>query len=312
MRDHAYELQELMSNGDRSTRPRWGASSTRAGSSSAALASTITNDAIDDWYERALEAGAIGGKLCGAGGGGCILIRRRRPSASEAVREALHDLVEVPVELRGPRLARAAPGGRLAMAAPVACIVCGSDSVEPFLDLGETALANKFLPAEELETAEPAYPLIVGFCSNCTHIQLTEHVPPPDMFEDYLYVSSASDTLKDHLWDLSDSVVERCGLGEGDLVIDIGANDGSLLKGFRRHGVQALGSRPGSATSPSSTTTPRSPATRASSTPDPRRRSWSSTAPPRRSPPPTPSRTSRRCRTSSAESTSRSPRAGRS
>jgi C-methyltransferase C-terminal domain/Putative zinc binding domain/Methyltransferase domain len=130
------------------------------------------------------------------------------------------------------------------VAAPVACIVCGSDSVEPFLDLGETALANKFLPAEELETAEPAYPLIVGFCSNCTHIQLTDHVSPPDMFEDYLYVSSASDTLKDHLWDLSDVVVERCGLGEGDLVIDIGANDGSLLKGFRRHGIQTLGVDP--------------------------------------------------------------------
>ena len=53
------------------------------------------------------------------------------------------------------------------------------------------------------------------------------------MFEDYLYVSSASDTLKDHLWDLSDIVVQRRDLGEGDLVIDIGSNDGTLLKGFR-------------------------------------------------------------------------------
>lgn len=130
------------------------------------------------------------------------------------------------------------------MTSSVPCIVCGSDSVEPFLDLGETALANKFLAAEDLRTAEPAYELIVGFCSNCTHIQLTQHVPPADMFEDYLYVSSASDTLRDHLWDLSDVVVERCGLGEDDLVIDIGANDGSLLKGFRRHGVRALGVDP--------------------------------------------------------------------
>ncbi len=130
------------------------------------------------------------------------------------------------------------------MNALVPCIVCGVDAVEPFLDLGETALANKFLPAEELETDEPAYPLVVGFCTNCTHIQLTEHVPPPDMFEDYLYVSSASDALKDHLWELSEVVVERCGLGEGDLVIDIGANDGTLLKGFRRYGVKTLGVDP--------------------------------------------------------------------
>ena len=41
-----------------------------------------------------------------------------------------------------------------------------------------------------------AYALTVGFCPDCTHVQLTEHVPPPDMFEDYLYVSSASDTLQ--------------------------------------------------------------------------------------------------------------------
>ena len=64
------------------------------------------------------------------------------------------------------------------------------------------------------------------------------------MFEDYLYVSAASDTLKDHLWDLSDVVVERRRLGDEDLVIDIGANDGTLLKGFRRHGVKALGVDP--------------------------------------------------------------------
>jgi hypothetical protein len=125
-----------------------------------------------------------------------------------------------------------------------ACIVCGSAEVEPFLYLGQMALANKFLTPEELSRDESRLDLTVGFCRECAHVQLTKHVPPPDMFEDYLYVSSASDTLKDHLWDLSDVVVERCGLGEGDLVIDIGANDGTLLKGFRRHGVQALGVDP--------------------------------------------------------------------
>ena len=124
-----------------------------------------------------------------------------------------------------------------------ACIVCGSASVEPFLDLAKTALANKFV-AGDADAIEPTFALVVGFCSRCTHVQLTKHVPPPDMFEDYLYVSSASDTLKDHLWDLSDVVVERCDLDEHDLVIDIGANDGTLLKGFRRHGVQALGVDP--------------------------------------------------------------------
>jgi len=124
------------------------------------------------------------------------------------------------------------------------CIVCGGGAVEQFLDLGETALANKFLAQEELTKHEPTYPLCVGFCRTCGHIQLTEVVPPPAMFEDYLYISSASDTLKDHLYDLSDICVERYHLGATDLVIDIGCNDGTLLSGFQRHGVRTLGVDP--------------------------------------------------------------------
>jgi SAM-dependent methyltransferase len=127
---------------------------------------------------------------------------------------------------------------------PADCIVCGSSDVEEFLDLGETALANKFLTESELGAPEPQYPLAVGFCHGCGHVQLTEAVPPSAMFEDYLYVSSASDTLAEHLFDLSDVVSRRRKLGPDDLVIDIGCNDGTLLRGFRRHGVRTLGVDP--------------------------------------------------------------------
>ena len=124
------------------------------------------------------------------------------------------------------------------------CVVCEQTEAETFLDLGKTALANKFRTAEELTEREASYPLRVGFCNACGHVQLTEHVPPSAMFEDYLYVSAASDTLRDHLFDLSDVVVDRLALGSSDLVIDIGCNDGTLLKGFLRHGVRVLGVDP--------------------------------------------------------------------
>ena len=130
------------------------------------------------------------------------------------------------------------------MVSGLSCIVCGKQSVERFLDLGATALANKFLTKEELSKPEAKYPLRVGYCHTCGHVQLTEEVPPSAMFEDYLYVSSASDTLKAHLFDLSDIVVKRRNLGSKDLVIDIGCNDGTLLTGFRRHGVRTLGVDP--------------------------------------------------------------------
>lgn len=124
------------------------------------------------------------------------------------------------------------------------CLVCTSDSVEEFLDLGRTALANKFLSPDELAKPEPKYPLRVGFCQSCGHVQLTEKVPPDAMFTDYLYVSSASETLKAHFDDLSRTLVDRHGLGADDLVVDIGCNDASLLSCFRRRGTRTLGVDP--------------------------------------------------------------------
>jgi 2-polyprenyl-3-methyl-5-hydroxy-6-metoxy-1,4-benzoquinol methylase len=124
------------------------------------------------------------------------------------------------------------------------CMVCRSNKVEEFLDLGETALANQFLRADEIDGHERKYPLRVGFCHGCGHVQLTASVPPGEMFDNYLYISSASDTLKNHLWDLSDLVAQRYHLTDRDLVLDIGCNDGTLLKGFQRHGVRLLGVDP--------------------------------------------------------------------
>jgi len=127
---------------------------------------------------------------------------------------------------------------------PTSCILCRSAEVEEFLDLGETALANQFLRADEINGHEPKYPLRIGFCNACGHVQLTDSVPPGEMFDNYLYISSASDTLKNHLRELSDLLVRRYGLGTEDLVIDIGCNDGTLLKGFQRYGVRPLGVDP--------------------------------------------------------------------
>ena len=104
MRGHAHELQELMSDGPvdpavvgRILDDGW--------QLKRSLASTISTDSIDHWYQSALEAGASGGKLCGAGGGGCILLVAP-PERHDAVREVLHDLVEVPVtyEVYGSRV----------------------------------------------------------------------------------------------------------------------------------------------------------------------------------------------------------------
>jgi SAM-dependent methyltransferase len=117
----------------------------------------------------------------------------------------------------------------------VSCLVCGAPEPKLFLDLGSTALANRFIAEDELGMPEPSYPLRVGFCETCTHVQLLDRVPPHAMFDDYLYISSASDTLKKHFDELSRILIGRLGLDERALVVDIGCNDGTLLDAFRRN-----------------------------------------------------------------------------
>jgi SAM-dependent methyltransferase len=124
------------------------------------------------------------------------------------------------------------------------CILCGGADPEVFLDLGQTPLANKFLTAAELDRPEQHYPLRVAYCHACGHVQLAEMVPPSAMFEDYLYISSISQTLKTHLHELAGVVTDWRKFGPDDLVVDIGCNDGTLLEGFKARGVRILGVDP--------------------------------------------------------------------
>jgi D-glycero-alpha-D-manno-heptose-7-phosphate kinase len=104
MREHAQELQGILCDGP--VEPQHVGRLLHDGwQLKRELASTITNDQIDGWYERAIEAGADGGKLCGAGGGGCIVFIVV-PERQDRVREALGDLIEVPIsyEVHGSRV----------------------------------------------------------------------------------------------------------------------------------------------------------------------------------------------------------------
>ena len=120
------------------------------------------------------------------------------------------------------------------------CILCGERAVRLFLDLGKSALANAFVAETNLAEAEKRQPLRVGFCGVCSHVQLLDLVPPTEIFSNYLYVSSTSDTLVAHLTGLAKTVVERCMLDADDLIIDVGCNDGTLLSGFIGAGQRNL------------------------------------------------------------------------
>ena len=112
------------------------------------------------------------------------------------------------------------------------------------LSLGRTPLANALLKPEELARPEPLFPLDLVFCPDCALVQITETVPPEQLFSHYLYLSSFSDTMVKHSQELAERLIQERGLGANSLVAEVASNDGYLLQFYKRAGVPVLGIEP--------------------------------------------------------------------
>jgi len=124
------------------------------------------------------------------------------------------------------------------------CRVCFSVNLVQVINLGSTPLANAFLKKTEIDNPESYYPLEVNFCRDCTFIQLGHVVDPKLLFSNYVYVSSTSPVFIKHFEDFSKHAIEKFGLVKNNLIIDIGSNDGILLKPFKDAGFKVLGIEP--------------------------------------------------------------------
>jgi len=126
-----------------------------------------------------------------------------------------------------------------------ACRSCGSAPLDSFLSLGETPLADALLREEALSQPEPRFPLEVAFCSRCALVQILEEVPPQKLFVDnYLYFSSFSDELLRHTRENAERLIAERGLDENSLVVEIGSNDGYMLRNFVERKIPVLGIDP--------------------------------------------------------------------
>jgi hypothetical protein len=124
------------------------------------------------------------------------------------------------------------------------CRVCGRRDVEEVLDLGDQPHCNSLLTTDQLGEREPLYPLRLGFCRTCTTSQIDFTVPKETMFSEYLYVSGTTKSLRDHFGRTAERLVGRLGLAAGDLVVDIGSNDGTWLRRFQALGLEGMGVEP--------------------------------------------------------------------
>jgi len=110
--------------------------------------------------------------------------------------------------------------------------------------LTPTPPANAFVASEQLDETQQVYPLDLNFCEECSHLQLLDVVDPAELFRNYVYVSGTSASFVKHFEDYAESSVDRFALSAGNLVVDIGSNDGTLLEKFEQKGVNILGIDP--------------------------------------------------------------------
>jgi hypothetical protein len=125
------------------------------------------------------------------------------------------------------------------------CQICGCEDLELVLDVGHQPLCDSLLTADRLDMPEVFYPLRQWRCPRCTLNQLDHVVDGSVVYApEYPYRSGITAELRVYQEAFADSVIGKIGLEPGSLCVDIGSNDGTLLTGFRKKGMVALGVEP--------------------------------------------------------------------
>lgn len=125
------------------------------------------------------------------------------------------------------------------------CQICNSKNLHTVLDLGYQPLCDSLLTKEMLSQPEKTYPLRMVWCQNCTGTQIDYCVAGEEVYHpDYPYRSGITKELAVYQENMALSLIKKFNLHKNDLVVDIGSNDGTLLKGFQKGGVKTIGIEP--------------------------------------------------------------------
>ena len=124
----------------------------------------------------------------------------------------------------------------------ISCRQCSSKDLSLAIKLNPTPLANNYLKDLESKSKNEVYPLDVFFCNHCKHLQLLHVVEPKVLYSDYVYVSGTSPIFVNHFKNYAKNLFDN--YVKDGLVIDIGSNDGTLLKAFKDLGYSVIGIEP--------------------------------------------------------------------
>jgi len=125
------------------------------------------------------------------------------------------------------------------------CRSCGSTKLEKIISFGRSPLADRLVLKEQLTEPEITAPLTLYFCPECSLVQIQETVSPEILFDkNYPYFSSVSPSLVKHFRESALDIIKMKNLNSNNFVVELGSNDGYMLKNFLERGIDVLGIDP--------------------------------------------------------------------
>lgn len=121
------------------------------------------------------------------------------------------------------------------------CRACGSQDIELVFALNPTPIGDDYVTQDRLAEEQSSYPIDLFMCSACGLAQITDVIDPEVLYGNYIYVTQSSFGLNAHFHSYAQSVASRCKLPHGARVMDLGSNDGTLLRSFKALGMDVLG-----------------------------------------------------------------------
>ena len=132
----------------------------------------------------------------------------------------------------------------IAVSQRTTCRLCDSGALELVVPLAATPVAEKYVTKDQLDSTQETYPLDLYMCLDCGHVQLLDIVDPLFLFDGYTYRTGQTQGIIEHFQQYAANVCERFQPGKDDLVVEVGSNDGTLLRFFQQRELRVVGIDP--------------------------------------------------------------------
>ena len=125
------------------------------------------------------------------------------------------------------------------------CRLCESRELSKMLDFGSLPLGNDLALNAHQSKSKITYRLVLNKCNSCNHFQLGHEVHSKKLFAtNYTYLTGVAPSFVNHFKNYADWIVNKCNLKKNDIVLDVGSNDGTCLKAFKKKKLKVIGIDP--------------------------------------------------------------------